>query len=161
MPLGDECGDSSGRGRNWETTALKSPLGQGNSPGDDTAYFQQLCHALLFHSVEKQSSESQLRNPPGLFKLIFHGLVIFWLALPWLKNTAFSHVDQPNPNCSSRTYFLLWSYFQKFFPIILYSAPIETETMPSETMPSVSWALTSNRTSLIKVFSLYSTFYIH
>ena len=31
----------------------------------------------------------------------------------------------------------------------------------TETMPSVSWALTSNKTSLIKVFSLYSTFYIH
>ena len=30
-------------------------------------------------------------------------------AFPWLKNTAFSHVDRPNPNCSSRDYFLLWS----------------------------------------------------
>lgn len=62
MPLGDQCGDSSGQGRNWETTALKSPLGQGNSPEDDIAYFQQLCHALLFHSVEKWSSESQLNS---------------------------------------------------------------------------------------------------
>ena len=62
MPLGDACGDSSGRGRNWETTALKSQLGQGNSPGDNIANFQQLCQALLFQSVEKWSSESQLNS---------------------------------------------------------------------------------------------------
>lgn len=42
-----------------------------NSSEDDIAYFQQLCHALLFHSVEKRSSESQFRNPLSPFKSHF------------------------------------------------------------------------------------------
>lgn len=85
MPLGDKCGGSNAHRGNWKTNALKSPLGQENSPEDDAVYFQQLCTKLL-HFLQQRNSASESHAEALLvhLHLIFHCPVTFLLALPLL-----------------------------------------------------------------------------